>query len=220
MSAKLQVALDDVTLDGAVELLDKVQDYIDIAEVGTPLLMEYGMMAVRELRKRFPCVEVLCDGKIMDAGGYEARLAFEAGASYVTVLAVTDDRTVCDVVRTAKEYGGKVMADMICVPDSLARIRKLEKLGVDVIAVHTGVDQQAQGRTPLEDLKDMRACSRNLPLAVAGGINADTVDAYLAYAPEIVIAGGGIVHADFPAESAKRLAEHIRRYGAQGGRKG
>ena len=44
------------------------------------------MEPVRRIKERFPCLEVLCDTKIMDAGAYEARLAFEAGADYVTVL--------------------------------------------------------------------------------------------------------------------------------------
>ena len=32
---KLQIALDDVTLEGALELVKKVRDYIDIIEIGT-----------------------------------------------------------------------------------------------------------------------------------------------------------------------------------------
>lgn len=87
--------------------------------------------------------EILCDGKIMDAGGYEAELAYKAGADYVTVLAVTDNLTIKDVVLATKAAGKKVMVDMICVPDLKSRIPEFEKLGVDVLSVHTGVDQQA-----------------------------------------------------------------------------
>ena len=93
---KLQIALDDISMEAAMELLGKVKEYADIAEVGTPFLMEYGMEAVRRIHAGFPGLSVLCDGKIMDAGGYEAELAFRAGADYVTVLAVTDDRTILD----------------------------------------------------------------------------------------------------------------------------
>ena len=35
---KLQIALDDVTLEGALELVKKVRDYIDIIEIGTPFV--------------------------------------------------------------------------------------------------------------------------------------------------------------------------------------
>lgn len=209
MRAKLQIALDDIKLDDALQLVDKIQKSIDIVEIGTPFMMEYGLEAVRSFRKHFPELEILCDGKIMDAGGYEAELMYKAGADYATVLAATDDLTIADVVSTAKGYGKKVMADMICIPDLKSRIERVEELGVDVIAVHTGVDQQAAGRTPLDDLKEMRSCVKHTAIAVAGGINAGTLKDYLAYKPEIVIVGGGISHAQDPVKEAKILAELI-----------
>lgn len=39
----------------------------------------------------------------MDAGAYEARLAFDAGADIVTVLAVTDDLTIQDCMEEARK---------------------------------------------------------------------------------------------------------------------
>lgn len=209
MKTKLQIALDDITLDNALILLEKVQDYVDIAEVGTPFMMEYGMDAVRRIKALFPKLEVLCDAKIMDAGGYEANLAFAAGADYVTVLGVTDDLTIADCAAAAGKAGKKVMADMICVNHVRERIRKMEELGVDVIGVHTGVDQQAAGRTPLDDLREMRSCVTSAAISVAGGINAETIDEYLKYRPEIIVVGGGISKAKDPAAATKELSEHI-----------
>ena len=48
---------------------------------------------------------------------------------------------------------------MICVEDIPKWVRELEAIGVHGIAVHTGVDQQKAGRTPLEDLKVIKFCS-------------------------------------------------------------
>lgn len=213
MKTKLQLALDDITLNDALLLTDKLQGSIDIVEMGTPFIMAYGMEAVRSFRKHFPDKELLCDGKIMDAGSYEAKLLYEAGADYITVLAVTDDRTVADVTACAKAYGKKVVADMICVSDLRSRTGRLEELGVDVIAVHTGVDQQAAGRTPLEDLKVIRSCVKHASVAVAGGINAATIGDYLEYRPQIVIVGGGIIHAKAPEKEAEKLAAELLRIG-------
>ena len=144
-------------------------------------------------------------GKIMDAGALEAETAFQAGADYVTVLGVTDNLTIAEVVDVAHRMQKKVMVDMICVADLQNRLKTMEDLGVDVIAVHTGVDQQKQGRTPLDDLREMRAQVSHTPLAVAGGINAASLPAYLAYDPHIVIIGGGIAHAADPVAAAKQL---------------
>lgn len=209
MRTKLQIALDDISLENAMHLLEKVESYIDIVETGTPFIMEYGTHAVREIKKRFPKLEILFDGKIMDAGGYEAELAYKAGADYVTVLGVTDDRTIEDVVLMAKKMGKKVMVDMICVDDFQARIAKVEELGADIIAVHTGVDQQAAGRTPLDDLVEIKKYVKKAEVAVAGGINEKTVTEYLKHQPDIIIAGGSIAHAEDPVKIAKELAEKI-----------
>ena len=74
---KLQLALDDITIDEAVALLDRVHPLIDIVEVGTPFLIEDGLRPVRDFRARYPDLPVLADVTIMDAGHYEARQAFE-----------------------------------------------------------------------------------------------------------------------------------------------
>lgn len=205
----LQLALDHVTRDGAYEILDHIEELIDIVEIGTPLLMRFGISIVSDLDARYPRLKVLCDAKIMDAADLEARLCFDAGADYVTFLALTDDLTVEACVNAADEYGAQVMADMICVPDLTTRASTLESLGVHVIAVHTGVDQQARGRSPLDDLAALRGSVAATPLAVAGGINLDNIADYLSYEPSIVIVGGGITSTSHPANAARDIRNAI-----------
>ena len=212
MNTKLQIALDDITFDAAMNLLRKIEPYIDIIEVGTPFMMEYGMDAVRVFHERFLNLEVLCDGKIMDAGYYEAMLTYKAGADYSTVLAVTDDRTIIDTVKAARESGRKAVADTICVSNLSERVLQLKEFGIDMISIHTGVDQQAQGRTPLDDLKKVRTFLPDMPLSVAGGINVKTLSEYMKYRPDVIIVGGGIVHAEDPVVAAKELSEQIKKY--------
>ena len=202
---KLQLALDDISLSAALVLVDQVREYIDIIEVGTPFLYEEGLAAVRELRKRFPEKEVLADMKIMDAGEYETRQALKAGADYVTVLGVTDILTVKGCLAVAAEFGKTIVVDMICEPDLASRIKQLEAVGVRALAVHTGVDQQAAGRTPLDDLRVMKSASRSSRIFVAGGINATTLPDYARRGADVVIVGGGICHAKDPVAAARTI---------------
>ena len=65
---KLQLALDEMKTEEAVKLVEKVKDYIDIIEVGTPICLDAGNKAVERMKKEFPDKEVLADCKIMDGG--------------------------------------------------------------------------------------------------------------------------------------------------------
>lgn len=207
---KLQLALDDITLEKALALVDEVQDYIDIVEIGTPMVIEYGMEPVRLMKQRFPELQVLADLKIMDAGYYEAEEALKAGADYVTVLGVTDNLTIKGCVDAANKYKAQVVVDMICVSDLKERIPAVEKLGAHYVSVHVGVDQQAAGRTPLDDLKIMTAVATTAKVSVAGGIAANTVPSYKALRPDILIVGSGITHAKDPKQAASDIYHAIQ----------
>ena len=207
---KLQLALGDITLEDAVKLVGEVQDDIDIVEIGTPMVIEYGMEPVRVMKEKYPHLEILADLKIMDAGYYEAKEALEAGASYVTVLGVTDNLTIKGCVDAAKDYHAKVVVDMICVENMEERIRKVEEIGVDFVSVHVGVDQQAAGRTPLDDLKVMKSCTKQAGVSVAGGISVETIQTYKDLQPDIIIVGSGITHSHDPKLAAQDLAKAMR----------
>ena len=207
---KLQLALDDISLEDALELVEKVQDYIDIIEVGSPFIIDKGMHAVKTLKKAFPNKEILADTKIVDAGGYEATLTYKAGADYCTVIGMTDILTIKGCVDAAKRWNKKVFVDMICVENVAQRVSEIEAVGVDCIAVHVGVDQQAAGQTPLQALKEIKAASKKSIISVAGGINAQTAHLYKEAGADIVVVGGGINHAKDSVEAAKAIYEAIQ----------
>ena len=189
---KLQAALDTLTLNECIDLLEETEGFIDIAEVGTPFVIEEGMVPVKEFKKQFPKIEVLADVKIMDAGEYEADKCFDAGADICTVLGVSHNETIEGVVRSAKKYGKKVMVDMIAVSDLKKRTQEVDQMGVDYICVHTAFDVQKLGQDPLDDLKTVNSVIKNAKSAVAGGVKLETVDAIVEEGAEIIVVGGAI----------------------------
>ena len=206
---ELQLAIDLLNKEDAAELANKVKDYVDIVEIGTPIVINEGLPAVQHLNDNIDGVKVLADLKIMDAADYEVSQAVKFGADIVTILGVAEDASIKAAVDEAHKHGKQLLVDMIAVQDLEKRAKDLDDLGADYIAVHTGYDLQAEGQSPLESLRKVKSVISNSKVAVAGGINPDTIKDIVAENPDLIIVGGGIANADDPVEAAKQCRAAI-----------
>ncbi|MGC0150648.1 3-hexulose-6-phosphate synthase [Peribacillus castrilensis] len=201
---ELQLALDLVNIQEGIELVKQVEDYVDIVEIGTPVVINEGLRAVKEMKEAFPSLKVLADLKIMDAAGYEVMKASEAGADIITILGAAEDMSIKGAVEEAKKQGKKILVDMIAVKDLETRAKEVDAFGVDYICVHTGYDLQAVGKNSFEDLQTIKRVVKNAKTAVAGGIKLDTLPEVIKAQPDLVIVGGGITgHADIKGTAAQ-----------------
>lgn len=207
---KLQLALDLVNIPEAKEVVREVQEYIDIIEIGTPIVINEGLHAVKAIKDEFPSLQVLADLKVMDAGAYEVLKASEAGADIVTILGATDDATIKGAVEEARKHGQQILVDMINVRDLEQRAREVDALGVDYICVHTGYDLQAKGENSFEQLRAIKRVVKNAKTAVAGGIKLDTLPEVIAAGPELIIVGGGITGVPNKREVASKMKQLIQ----------
>jgi 3-hexulose-6-phosphate synthase len=206
----LQLAFDMLTVSEALEVVEAVHPFFDIGEIGTPLIIEEGLSALEVVKKKHPEKEYLADLKIMDAGYVEASSAFRRGADIVTVLAAADDRTIEEALRASTEYGRKIMADLINVPAPACRAKELEKMGVPILCVHTAFDRQSCHADPMADLEDVRAVV-SCKLALAGGLDVDTVSTAIDVGTDIVVVGGAVLRQEDRRKAASDLYSVIRK---------
>ncbi|RBW68210.1 3-hexulose-6-phosphate synthase [Bacillus taeanensis] len=206
---KLQLALDLVNIPEAIELVKEVEEHIDIVEIGTPVVINEGLRAVKEMKKAFPNLNVLADLKIMDAAGYEVIKASEAGADIVTILGAAEDMSIKGAVEEAKKQGKKILVDMIAVKDLAARAKEVDAMGVDYICVHTGYDLQAVGKNSFEDLQTIKSVVKHAKTAIAGGIKLETLPEVIKAQPDLVIVGGGITGQENKKAAAKEMKTMI-----------
>jgi 3-hexulose-6-phosphate synthase len=209
---ELQLALDLVNIPEAIELVKEVEEYIDIVEIGTPVIINEGLKAVKEVKNAFPNLKVLADLKIMDAAGYEVMKASEAGADIITILGAAEDMSIKGAVEEAKKQGKKILVDMIAVKDLEKRAKEVDEFGVDYICVHTGYDLQAVGKNSFEDLQTIKRVVKNAKTAIAGGIKLETLPEVIKAQPDLVIVGGGITG----QEDKKAVAAEMQKMIKQG----
>lgn len=207
---KLQLALDLVDIPGAIELVKEVEEHIDVVEIGTPVIINEGLKAVKEVKAAFPNLTVLADLKIMDAAGYEVNQASAAGADIITILGTAEDASIKGAVEAAKQQGKQILVDMIAVKDIAARAKELDALNVDYICVHTGYDLQAVGQNSFADLATIKSVVKHARTAIAGGIKLETLPEVIKARPDLVIVGGGITSKPNKKEVAAKMQQLIK----------
>ena len=203
--AQTQMALDSLDFDGTVALAAKVAPHVDILEIGTPCIKHNGIKLLEVLRAKFPNNKILVDLKTMDAGFYEAEPFYKAGADICTVLGTADIGTIKGVIDVANKYGKKAQVDLINVADKKTRTLEVAKLGAHIIGVHTGLDQQAAGQTPFNDLAMAAGLGLGVEISVAGGVKASTTQQVKDAGATIIVAGAAIYGATDPAAAAAEI---------------
>ncbi len=213
---KLQVALDLRNLKEALRIAEEsLRGGAHILEAGTPLIKMYGMKAVEELAKRFPNAIIVADLKTMDTGYIEVEMAAQAGADIVCILGLASDETIKDAIGAAKKYNIKIMADLIGIEDKdsiIKRAKELEKLGVDYIIFHVGIDKQIRSdyeKIPFPILSEL-AKSVSTPIAVAGGLKKETVPKAIKAGAKIIIVGGAITRSSEPMMATRAIVEAMK----------
>ncbi|MFC4736313.1 3-hexulose-6-phosphate synthase [Bacillus daqingensis] len=204
---KLQLALDRLTREKCLQVLEETQDSVDIIEVGTGVIKEYGMSIVREIRANYPNKKLLADMKTCDAAAHETKQALKAGADITTVMAFSDDASIRQALEAAEEINGEIMLDLLNTPES--RIQELHELGVKLVSLHIGKDQQENQKLGKKDFDKIKPFPA-IKVAVAGGLNADTIADIKVYEPSILIVGSAITGANNPAEAAKAVKEAMQ----------
>jgi 3-hexulose-6-phosphate synthase len=205
----LQVALDCLKIAEALRISSEVEEYVDILEVGTPLLKSEGLRTVEILKKVFMEKIIFADMKTMDVGDLEAKMAFDAGADIMSVCSLAPKQTIRAAIEEGKMRDKKVLVDLLGEKDKILAAEEIKGMGPHYFCIHTGIDEQKAGKDPLEVVG---AFSKKIliPFAIAGGIKAEDVGKIMPFNPSIIIVGGFITKSQNPKEAAKLLQSEIK----------
>ena len=208
---QLQLALDTFDLPSALAPMQQARDYIDVVEAGTILCYAEGMHAVRALRALYPGKTLLADVRIAEAGSIIAKLAFEAGADWVSVVSGATLTTVEVVLKEAEKQGGEVQLELI---DgwSWEDAETWRDLGVKWVITHRSRDGEAVGDLSWQerDFDEMRRLSEmGFKVSVAGGVKVADLSLFKDVPVDLFTVGRAIREADDPAAAAKAFQDAI-----------
>lgn len=228
MQATVQLSLDLVDLKEALDTAElALRAGVDWLEAGTPLILAEGTRGVRELRARYPNVPIVADLKIMDGGYHEAELMAKAGASMVVVMGQAHPETIELAVKAGRDFGVKVMGDLMAMPDPVEGARRLEALGCDYVLHHIGYDMRTlraqrgvPAPTPLDRLREIVAAV-SVPVQAVGGLTIEQATDTPKYGAPLVVIGAPLTidaHAFRSArgdleQTLRLICEKVHAYG-------
>ncbi len=208
---RLQVALDTTDLVDALRPLNQAISQIDVIECGTILIIAEGLRAVREIRALYPDKTILADVRIAEAGTLIAKNCFEAGASWVSVVAGASLTTVGQVVKVANEYGGEVQVELADWYDPEIA-RKWRELGAQHVIVKRSRDREMAGDLSWgpDDLNRVHELAEmGFTVTITGGVTVEDLPAFAGAPVGVVIAGRSIVKAADPLAAATELQDKL-----------
>ncbi|MFT3833709.1 MAG: orotidine 5'-phosphate decarboxylase [Micropruina sp.] len=209
---RLQIALDFKDLPSALTPLQQAASGIDVIECGTVLILAEGLRVVREIRALFPEKEILADIRIAEAGKLLSQMAFEAGASLVSVVAGASMTTVEQVCAVAAEHGGEVQIELADEWYDADKARRWRAAGAQHVIVKRSRDREAAGDLSWgpDDLARVdELAAMGFTVTITGGIKADDLEVFAGHPVGIIIAGRSVAGADDPLAAADRMQTEI-----------
>ena len=204
---KIQLALDRLTKKECCQILDQTKDSIDIIEVGTGVIKEYGMSIVKEIKEKYSALTLLADMKTCDAGRSEALQAFRSGADIMTVMAFSANQTIMDTLSIAREYEKRVMIDLLGI-QTRDRVKELVYLGCDLFCIHLGKDMQQHETLDINELLKL-VDGLDVDVAIAGGVDAIMIQEIKQLPIDIAIVGSAITSSKNPKIASAEIKDLI-----------
>ncbi len=215
----LQVAMDLVDMKQVERVLTGVpqNDHV-IFEAGTPLIKQFGLSVINEIRKIRPNCFIVADLKTLDTGNLEARMVSNAGGDAAVVSGLAPVETIAAFIKEAKKCGIYAIIDMLNVDEPAKLIESLGQMGgaallPQYVEMHRAIDKEATGDYSWGDIKKIKEVAKNynakILVATAGGIRQLVVKKALAAGADIVVVGRAITASKDIKNAAESFLEEL-----------
>lgn len=211
----LQLALDNTSLEEALESTRILAPELDIIEAGTVLMTTAGTQALRALRALYPDHIIVADIKVADAGGLLSRVMIgESGANWMTVICAAPIATFETALQEAQKYPlGDIQAELFG-NWTFEEAVEWRKIGIKQAIYHRGRDAQAAGQTwgPQDIDKIARLADMGFEISVTGGLEITDLHLFKGIPVKAFITGRTLRDAKDPIAAARGFKEEMYKW--------
>ena len=190
---KLQTAIDRVTLSKAEEMVKIFAGKTDIIEIGTSLIKDYGLFALKQLNEYKKNSLLLADLK---------------GFDILTVMGSSSRETLEKCYEVSQSYEKYMLIDLLeCSTEKIHEIADFENA---IYCLHTSVDKSGDHNIIEEIQKFKQEFPQIQNICVAGGIKLDVCKELKKENIQSVIVGSAITKAENMEEELRKFKEVIK----------
>lgn len=208
----LQVALDTLDLNTALKTTRVVQDVVDVIEVGTILCLAEGLSAVRTIKTLYPEKIILADVRVVEAGAIIAKMVFDAGADWISVVSSANTNTLKAVAEEAFARGGDVQVEL---QDgwSLDQTEEWKALSIKQLTFHRSRDAEKAGQNWDEkSINTIRQLAgMGFQVSVTGKLAVEDIALFAGIPVYVFVSGRAIRDAANPRAAATEFLQAIQK---------
>ncbi len=207
------LAMDVTNINKAMELMDKVSDYLDTVKIGYPLVLAEGLESVLKIKKEYDC-KVICDFKVADIPATNQKIAdvtFQAGADAIIVHGFVGLDSVKSCLESAEKVGKDIfLLTEMSHPGATNFIQPVS-MNIASMGVEIGITHYVGPSTRLERLKMIREIVGKDSFIISPGVGVQGGDPRetLQFANAIIV-GRSIYLSDDPVNALESIIGAIK----------
>lgn len=157
-----------------------------IIEAGTPLIKQYGIQVISQIRNMWSGA-ICADMKIIDGAVAEVEMAASAGATSVTAMGSASKETLSLFINACKRYNVVSIVDMMNVVNPM-RVLWKNNIVPDAVFIHRGRDEEnAYGKIiQYKEIAKIKG-KWDVKMGAAGGIDTREFQSALFNGADIVV---------------------------------
>ncbi len=214
MIPKLQVAMDNVSLENFLKEIYPIGEIVDIIEIGTVLHLTQGMKPITIIRQMYGTEKlILSDLKCADAGTTLCAQSISAGANCVTAICCADIETIEMMKAVADQNDAQIHIELYG-QYTKQMMSQWKQLGIEHVIYHRSRDAQLSGRdwNQIDFKKIKELTDFGFKTTVTGGLIAADIKLFKDLDIYCFIAGRSIRTASDSAKEARAFKTEIRKY--------
>ena len=210
---KIILAMDLLTIEGAMEVGNSVINYLDTIKIGYPLVLAEGLPSIGMVKDRFDC-NIIADFKVADIPETNKKIAdltFKAGADAIIVHGFVGPDSVKACMDSAEEFGTEVF--LLTEMSHPGASRFLQPAAEDIAAmgIEMGLKNYVAPSTKPDRLKKIREVVGKDSFIISPGVGVQGGDPKKTLeSADALIIGRSIYSSEYPEDVVKSIVDSIK----------